>query len=253
MNDDNQAVVDEAPAQVADKVEPQTSEADVQVTNEAPEATQANTEEAQSVNTTDKVEEKLYAGTFKSPEDMEKAYQELRSKATKDSMEKAELSRILNEAFTVQEPVAQPVANVDDSYIDEPDPVNQEIETLKRNQAVTMFVMNHQDANPEAMQQVLTTDPLVKQISGHEAKLEYAYLRSQSMTQQKAIAEATKTGAQAATAKLAEKQVAQVESAQQSTAQVDETADLKQRMQTGTLTEREAARREYIKKNLVNL
>lgn len=253
MNDDTQTQDVTEPTTVDTSAAADTSEASAQVDNQAPEATQANTEEATSVNATDTAEEKLYAGKYKSVEDMEKAYQELNSKFTNTSQEKAELSRILNEAFAIQEPVAQPVANVDDSYIDEPDPVNQEIETLKRNQAVTMFVMNHQDANPADMQQVLTTDPLVRQISGHEAKLEYAYLRSQSMTQQKAIAEATKTGAQAATAKLAEKQVAQVESAQQSTAQVDETADLKQRMQTGTLTEREAARREYIKKNLVNL
>lgn len=248
MIDDTQTTGVEAPAQTADTVEAPTSEAGAQVNNEAP---QAAAVEEPTVNATDTAEEKLYAGKYKSVEDMEKAYTELTSKFTTTAQEKAELSRILNESFITPQPAQ--AATTEDVFGEEADPVNQEIEQLKKVTAVQSFVMTHQDADAAAMQQVLTTDPLVKQINGHEAKLEYAYLRSQSMSQSKAIAEAEKKGAQSAQAKIAEKQVAQVETAQQSSAPIDENAELREQMQSGSLAEREAARRAYIKKNLVNL
>lgn len=224
-----------------------TSDASTQ-TVEAPEATQ-QTEENAEIKATDTAEEKLYAGKYKSPEDLEKGYTELQSKFGQTTSEKAELSRILNEAFA-QPAVAPPV--VEDTY-EEPNPVNQEIDNLKRQTAVQGFVMNHQDADAAQMGKVLAEDPLVKQISGHEAKLEYAYLRSQNMSQQTAIAEATKTGAQTATAKIAEKQVAQVEAATKTSKQ-DDGSELYERA-TGNYSQedRDKARRDLIRKNLVNL
>lgn len=235
-------------AQVADPVQADTSapeaqsEASTQV-NEAPEAASASQEA--DVNATDTVEDKLYAGKYKSVEDMEKAYTELQSKFGQTTSEKAELSRILNEAFT---PTQQAQEAVDD--YSESDPVNQEIETLKRTTAVQGFIMNHQDANPAEMQKILSEDPLVRQISGHEAKLEYAYLRSQNMGHSKAVAEAKKTAASATQAKIVEKQTAQVEAVKTSE-QTDEKSELKGRMASGSYEEREKARREYIRKYLV--
>lgn len=176
---------------------------------------------------------------------MEKAYKELESKFGQTTSEKAELSRILNESFATPA-----TADTGDDFTDEPNPVNQEIDSLKRVTAVQSFIMSHPDANPTGMQKVLAEDPLVKQISGHDAKLEYAFLRSQSMSQPKAIAEAEKKAAQAAVIKTAEKQTAQVESSTKS-APTDEKADLKTRMSSGSQEQRDAARREYIKKYLV--
>ena len=248
--EDTQAQAAAEPVTTDTSATTDTSEANLQVDNGAPEAAQPTQEVTAEVNATDTAEEKLYAGKYKTAEDMEKAYQELNSKFTNTAQEKAELSRILNEAFATPEAQA-PV--VEDPYADVADPVNQEVETLKRNQAVLSFVMMHQDADAASMQEVLASDPIVKQISGHEAKLEYAYMKSQNKAQAKALVEAQKTGAQAATAKIAEKQVAQVEAATQTSAPIDENADLQEQMRSGTLAEREAARRAYIKKNLVNL
>lgn len=229
----------------------QASEADVQTNNEAPEATQ-QTEESVEVKVEDTAENKLYAGKYKSPEDMEKAYKELESKFGQTASEKAELARILNDAFASPEPTAQaPV--VEDVFGESPDPVVQEIENLKRQTAVQGFIMNHQDADAAVMGKILAEDPLVKQIAGHEAKLEYAYLRSQSMSQPKAIEEAKKTAQTQAQAKIVEKQAAQVESVKTSE-QTNETAELFEKA-TGNYSqeERDAARRALIRKNLVNL
>lgn len=55
----------------------------------------ASTEEANSPEVASDQEEKLYAGKFKSPEDMEKSYTELQSKFTKTAQEKAEIERFL--------------------------------------------------------------------------------------------------------------------------------------------------------------
>lgn len=224
------------------------SEASTQ-TNEAPEATQQQ-EETAEIKATDTAEDKLYAGKYKSPEDMEKAYKELESKFGQTTSEKAELSRILNEAFANPAPAQAKVQ--EDIYSDEPDPVNQEIENLKRVTAVQSFVMNHPEADAAALQTVLSTDPYVKQISGHEAKLEYAYLRSQNMAQSKAIAEAEKKGAQATQAKIAEKQVAQVEAAQKAVP-TDEEEELLVKAVGGSPADAKAARAALIRKHLVNL
>jgi hypothetical protein len=244
---DNQASQAADPAATDTSAPVDTSEASTQ-TVDAPEATQ-QTEETAEIKATDTAEEKLYAGKYKSPEELEKGYTELQSKFGQTTSEKAELSRILNEAF-VQPEVAPPV--VEEAY-EEPNPLNQEIENLKRVTSVQSFVMNHQDADAASMGKVLAEDPLVKQISGHDAKLEYAYLRSQNMSQQKAIVEAQKNGAQAAQAKIAEKQVAQVETASAAGKQ-DDGSDLYERA-TGNYSQadRDKARRELIRKNLVNL
>lgn len=249
MDDETQTIGTDAPA-TADTVVTQDSSADVQTNNGAPEA--AETQKEVPVNAADTADEKLYAGKYKSPEDMEKAYKELESKFGQTTSEKAELSRILNEAFVPPAP-AQAPADTADLFSDEPNPLNQEIDDLKRVTAVQSFVMNHQDADPASMQEVLSSDPYIKQISSHEAKLEYAYLRSQNMSQQKAIAEARKQTASETQAKIVEKQVAQVETAQAS-AQADTSNNLLERA-TGNYSpeDRAAARMELIRKNLVKL
>ena len=243
---DTQAPQAQDPVATDTSVPVDQSEASTQTNEGAPEATQ-QLEESVEVKATDTAEEKLYAGKYKSAEDMEKAYQELQSKYTTTSQEKAELGRILNEAFTPQEPQVQPQVDV---YSEEPDPINNEIENLKRVTAVQSFIMSHDDADAGAMQKVLNEDPLVKQIVGHEAKLEYAYLRSQNMTKKQAIAEAQKQAVQQTKAKVVEKQTAQVESANV-TEKVDEKGDIMSRMSQGSYEDREKARREYIRKYLV--
>lgn len=241
MHDDTQATDADVPAQ-ADTTEQQPSEANEQQQQVTPEATQG-TEETQEVSTAevkaeDTVEETLLAGKYKSPEDLERAYKELESKFGKETSEKAELSRILNETFLAPEVTLEATTDTDEyGGYDEPNPVIQEVEELKRKSAVQTFILSHSDADPQSMQQVLTTDPLVQQITGHEAKLEYAYLKSQGMTQQKAIADAEKKGAERTQVKMAEKTVAQVESAKKS-APVNDKADLIERMRYGDKTAR---------------
>lgn len=253
--DETQAVGNEAPVEQTDTVESQSSEAS-QNTNQAPEATQgeapAKEVEAPEVKVEDTAEEKLYAGKYKTAEDMEKAYQELNSKFTNTSQEKAELAKILNEAFSSPEPASQQRPETDDYYQEESNPADQKIEALERKTAVQSFIISHTDADPATMQKVLSEDPLVAQINGHEAKLEYAYLRSQSLSSQAAIAAAEKRGADQTQAKIAEKQVAQVESAT-SAEQVDEKSELKNKAMTGKPDERKSARLEYIRKHLTNI
>lgn len=182
------------------------SEADVQTNNGAPEAAQEVKESETKAE--DTADEKLYAGKYKSVEDMEKAYQELNSKFTNTSQEKAELARILNEAFATPEPATQTMV---DDYQEEPNPLLKEVESLKAQTAVQNFILTHTDADASAINEVLKTDPNIKDITGHNAKLEYAYLRSQNMARTKAIAEAEKKSAQDAQVKFVEKQAAQVE------------------------------------------
>lgn len=251
--DDTQAVGNEAPVEQTDTVESQSSEAS-QNTNQAPEATQgeapAKEADVTEVKAEDTAEERLYAGKYKTAEDMEKAYQELSSKFTNTSQEKAELTRILNEAFVSPEPTQ---GSDTDSYdLEESDPATVRMEALERKSAVQSFILSHNDADPASMQKVLSEDPLVSQISGHEAKLEYAYLRSQSLSSKQAIAEAEKRGADQTQAKIAEKQVAQVESAK-SAEQVDEKTELKNKAMSGNPDERKSARLEYIRKHLTNI
>lgn len=230
-----------------DTSDAQPSEANVQ-TNNAPEESQAAEEKpAEDVKTEDTAEEKLYAGKYKSPEEMEKAYKELESKFGKETSEKAELTRILNEAFTVEPTQTQP-----DESAEEPDPLTEKVERLDRQTAVQNFIFAHPDANPSAMQEVLSKDPMVAQITGHDAKLEYAYFKSQNMSTNKAIAEAKKSASTETTAKIAEKQAAQVESARKAEEEADGSL-LEKATGNYSFEEREKARRELIKKHLTKL
>ena len=252
MVEDTQATDVDAPDTTADTAITQPSEASDQIENKAPEATlETEAEEAQptEVKAEDTVEEKLLAGKYKTVDDLEKAYKSAEAKLHTEASEKAELARILNESFATPEPVS----DTDAYESDEPNLVNQEIEGLKRVTAVQSFIMSHQDADADSMKEVLASDPLVKQISGHEAKLEYAYLRSKNTAQPKAIEEAQKQATQATQAKIVEKQTAQVESAQ-SSEQIDENSELYEKA-TGNYSQedRDQARRELIRKNLVNL
>lgn len=190
--------------------------------NETPEATQA-VEEKQTaeVKAEDTVEEKLYAGKYKSIEDLEKAYQNAESKLGQTTSEKAELAKILNEAFLTPEPQSQP----QEDYSEE-SPVNPETDKLQRDMAVTKFILAHGDADAATMQGILKSDPFIAQINGHEAKLEYAYNKSQNMAHSQAIEEARKTSADQAQAKFAEKQAAQVETARAQTQPANDNEEL---------------------------
>ena len=240
---DTQVTGQDAPVQ--DTATTQTDEAS-EVVTDTPEATQG-TVETKEVTTPetkaeDTVEDKLFAGKYKTVEEMESAYQELNSKFTNTAQEKAELARILDNAF------ATPESTDTDGYGE--GTLDNETDQLKRDNAVIKFIISHDDANAESMKEILASDPLVAQITGHEARLEYAYQKSKNMGSAKTIEEATKKASEQATAKVVEKQAAQVESAQ-ATAPVNEDEELKTRMYTGTLEQREIARREYIKKHLV--
>lgn len=237
----------DAPAE-ADTAETQTSEADVQ-TETAPEATQEEAKAETEVKAEDTAEGKLYAGKYKSVEELEKAYTNAASKLGKETSEKAELTRILNEAFAT--PATQVTDTVSEDDV-ETTPQESETEQLKRDTAVLKFIIGHQDADGGTMKKILAEDPMVKQISGHDAKLEYAYLRSQNMTKDKAIAEAKKTAQDETHAKNAEKQAAQVESAKKS-APVGDDSLLEKATGNYSAEDREAARKALIKKHLVNL
>lgn len=176
-------------------------------TEATPEATQPQ-ENTAEVNAEDTVSERLYAGKYKSVEDLEKSYQELNSKFSSTSQEKAELSRILNEAFST------PAAEETPAYGEENyDTGNPREDARDRDIALLKFTMAHQDANGADMAQVLKTDPYVNNIQSYDAKLEYAYLKAQNTARDRALADAQKKGAQEVEAKFVEKQAAQVETA----------------------------------------
>lgn len=249
MDEETQTTGSAAPSQDEDTASDQTSEASVQTNNEAPEAAQEAKEPETKAE--DTAEEKLYAGKYKSAEEMEKAYQELQSKATKDSQEKAELTRILNEAFTP--PEATTAKETVEEDFEEPTPqVNSKEDARDRKIALLEFTVNHPDADGDTMVKVLQSDPRVADMSSYEAKLEYAYLRSQNMSQPKAIAEAQKTAKAESQAKTAEKQAAQVESAKKAEPVGDDSL-LSKATGNYTAEDREAARKALIKKHLVNL
>ena len=242
MDDETQVTGNEAPAKIADTADTQLNEADVQV-EETPEATQVETE----VKAEDTVE-KLYAGKYKTVEDLESAYKNAESKIGQTASEKAELAKKLEGTFIEQE-VAQSQQLLDDGY--EIDPVAQKVERLERNDSVSRFIFAHPDADGEAVKQILLNDPSIPLIGSYDARLEFAYLKSQNMSSSKAIAEAKKNTATETQAKIVEKQTAQVEAAQQTATAVDEKAELKEKIASGTLTERVQARREYIRKYLI--
>jgi hypothetical protein len=214
----------------------------------APDATQdtgAAQEAANAeVNADDTAQDKLFAGKYKTVEDMEKAYQELNSTFTKTSQEKAELSRILTEAFG-DTSAAQSGATVqpssDYNYDDDNQtPVQSQDTGVQRDLAIMKFMYMHEGADPAAIKEVLSTDPLVSSINGYEAKLEYAYLRSQNMVQSKTIATAKKEAAQATQTKIAEKQAAQVEQSSKSEPSNPD-AELMEKALSGDVAARRAA------------
>jgi hypothetical protein len=226
---DTQTVGTDAPLEDT-AVAPTSEASEVQI--DAPEATQeqavAQETTAPETNAEDTAEAKLYAGKYKSVEEMESAYQELNSKFTNTAQEKAELTRILDQAFAA--PANEPV--VDTGYGYEEPLVNPEIEGLKRDNSVFKFITTHEDADASAMEQVLKSDPVISQIAGYDAKLEYAYLKSKTIAQPKAIAEAQRVAVEQTQAKTAEKQVAQVESARKA-APASDKADRIERMRYG--------------------
>lgn len=217
---------------------------------DAPQVQQESEVTAEATTTSE--DEGFLGGKYKSKEDFEAAYKELKNTYDSSAQEKAELTRILNEAFTAPE-TAQVQEQVDDPYAEEPNPLAEKVERMERQGAVQSFIFTHPDANGQAMNEVLAKDPLVAQIQGHDAKLEYAYLKSQNMSSSKTIAEAQKTAAQQAQSKIVEKQAAQVESARKAES-TDENSELYERA-TGNYPQeqRDAARRALIKKNLINL
>lgn len=208
MNDVTpEEVQSEAPVNTETAPAPET-EADVQV-SETPEA--AEVQEA-PVNATETVENKLYAGKYKSAEELEKAYLSAQSEASRISQEKAELSKILADAFTAEpeSEVQTPVSSYEDEPEESTSNPNSEV---NRKLAVMEFAMANPDANGAAMMEVLKSDPYIKQINSYEAKLRYAHAISQNTAKPKAIAEAQTQARVETQAKIAEKQAAQVESA----------------------------------------
>lgn len=250
MDDDTTVATNASPSAEDTQADVTTNSASVQ-SEVTPDATQGN-EAAQEpaspeVSATDTVEDKLFAGKYKSAEDLEKAYNELNSKFTSTSQEKAELSKILSEAFASDYPqggaTTQPQGGYED-FDDDVQPQSQPQEDgTKRDLAIMKFMFMHDDANPSDLGEILKTDPIVQNINGYDAKLEYAYLRSQNMSQSKAIAKAKEEAAQKAQSKVIEKQAAQVEPVAKSEP-VDETAELRARIAGGDAT----ARIEMLKK-----
>lgn len=250
--DETQAPVVQDPA-TDTPVQTDTSETNQLATNDAPEATQG-TEAAQEtataeISATDTAQEKLYAGKYKTPEELERSYKELESKFGQTASEKAELTRILNDSFVAPEPTRTDTVNDLDELED--NPLKKEVDKLNRVTAVQTFAISHPDADGDAMRKVLADDPLVSQISGHEAKLEYAYLRSKSITQPKVIAQAQKEAQSQAQAKIVEKQAAQVETASKATE--TNNAELMTQATTAKPQDREAARLALIRKHLTNI
>lgn len=223
MDDETQTPGTDAPA-AADTATTQPSEADVQTNSTTPEATQETKDPVEKAE--DTVSEKLYAGKYKTVDDLENAYKNAESKLGQTTSEKAELARILNDAFLPAEEAPTTTATQDDYYQEDAAPATSQDTVVQRDLAVLKFMMAHGDADANNMKEVLAKDPLVKQISGYEAKLEYAYLRSQNMTSPKAIAEAQKQAANDAQVKIVEKQAAQVETAKGQALPADDNQEL---------------------------
>lgn len=249
---DTQATGTVAPSTTEDTAPTQPSEASEQ-TVETPEAqpTQNTKEEAQ---VTDTVTEKLFAGKYKSADDLEKSYLELQRKQTQDAMEKAELTRILNEAFLAPESAKteQQEDTQTDDYREEDTRSTGPDQRVDRDLAVMKFVIMHSDANPDAMKEVLASDKLVSQIPGYENKLEYAYKVSQNLSHEKALEQARQEAYTQAQAKTAEKEIAKVETAQKAES-ADDKAELMTKATTGSPEERKAARNALIRKHLTTL
>lgn len=239
---DDDTIKDGNIAPQEDTANTQNQDADVQVKSEAPEAAPESKES--DVNATDTAEEKLYAGKYKSVEDLEKAYKNAESKLGQTSSERAELTRELQGTLN-EESAQSPILDAN-GYVD---PVAEKLERLERNDAVSRFIFAHPDADGNAVKEILTTDPIIQQIQGYDARLEYAFLKSQNMSSKKAIEEAKKTAATQTQAKIVEKQTAQVETSRKAET-TDEKSELKSRMYQGG-EDGAQARRDYIRKYLI--
>lgn len=242
-SNETQAPETQAPA-AADtaEIQDQSEAGDSQVSvPEVSEEAQAETE----VKAEDTTQEKLLAGKYKTVEDLEKSYKELESKYGKEASEKAELTRALTEQLTSPAP-----AVTEDNYYEEPAAAPDD--SVKRDLAVMKFIMAHGNADATAMKDILATDPLVSQIQGYEAKLEYAHLKAQAAGQSKAVAQAAKEAKVQTVQKIAEKEIAQVESARKAEP-ADESGELHDKLTYGTEDERKAARQALIRRNLINL
>lgn len=251
--DDTQAPVVQDPA--TDTPAPtDTSTTDQLATTDAPNATQDNAvaQETTTPDTTaeDTAQAKLLAGKYKSVEDLEKSYKELESRYGKETSEKAELTRILNEAFAPTPQAPAEVVDTVDTYADES--INNQDDGTKRDLSVLKFTISHPDADGATMQKVLAEDPFISNIQGYDAKLEYAYAKAQLVQQGKTVAQATKQAQTDTQAKIVEKQAAQVETAQKVT-DVSDAAENLTKATTGSPKEREAARLALIRKHLTNI
>lgn len=214
MDDETIAQVQSEAPSVEETAPASTSDADVQTNNETPEAPQTNGEES-AVKAEETVEEKLYAGKYKTAEDLEKAYLSAQSEASRISQEKADLTKILASGF-MDEPAPQAQAQADDysDYDDDSTPQsNPATLAMERRFAVMEFAMSNPDADGAAIMDVIKNDPFVAQLPSYEAKLKYAHALSQNTARPKAVAEAKKQAQAETQAKIAEKQAAQVESA----------------------------------------
>lgn len=208
---------------------------------EAPEANQGEVEEGNpdetGVNAEDTADDTLLAGKYKTPEELERAYKELESKFGKETGEKAKLSRTLDTVLSPEQDTGVGVS---------------ETEALRRDTAVLKFLVAHNDVDADSMKEILSSDPLLNQISGHEAKLEYAYLRSKELTRDQAMAQVQKQAQNETKAKVAEKEAAKVESAKKAEP-VDDGTELLNKATSGSQEERQAARLALYKKHLADL
>lgn len=245
MTIDNQVVATTEPSAEDTSVQVTQDEANVQ-SEGTPEAAQDNGEKSQELNAEDTVTEQLFAGKFKTQEELEKGYKELESKFGQTSQEKAELSKFINDAFATQDAQTSGNNNVNDDFDDygttrsvQPSP-----EDIKRDidMATMKFLLTHESVDGKALNEVLKNDPIVSDINGFDNKLEYAYLRTQSMTQSKAIEEASKKASQDTQTKIIEKQAAQVEAPTKS-----EPSNPKAELREKAIKGDQSARLEYLK------
>lgn len=224
----------------------QTATEQVVTTPDATVAEQGTETPVTQISAEDTAESKLYAGKYKSVEDLEKSYIELQSKNGRDAAEKAELARTLEEIL---------IAPQSDSRIEdvgsygEVDPLATKVESLERLTTVQSFIFTHEDADATSMDKILREDPMIAHIANPMAKLEYAYNKSRNESSSKAIEAARQEASNQTIAKVAEKQSAQVEGAGSST-QPDENDELYEKA-TGNYgpQERKAARLAWLKKN----
>lgn len=241
--------VDGAVAPVTDTATTQTNEAS-ELSQSTPEDTQTNDQQETvqtEVKTEDTVqEEKLFAGKYKTVEDLEKSYKELESSFGKKTNEYAELTKILNEAFIPPEPAAE------DTAYDDPGESAAATDPLKRKVTLLEFALTHSDADGEAMKKVLAEDPLVSKINGDDAKLEYAYYRAKSLTMETNVAEAQRQAQVQTHAKIAEKELAKVESVTKTEPADDSKANMT-KATGGTPEERKSARLALIRQHLTKL